>query len=281
MKVYGIDVSKWQGGINWNTVATALKASNGGANPGFAILRIGTTKSAGGLNVDKQFSANVAGCEANGVPWGVYFYSYDRSAAAAKKSAQAVVAALKGHKPTYPIYFDVEYEPYNTGKDGSGRSAAQVKADNTTIIKTAMDVLEDAGYFAGIYCSRNFFTAYTNLSELEAYSKWEAAYTSSDTEIINNHMWQYSSKNALGVPGFGQSLDCDVCYLDFPAVIKAAGLNGWAKASVPKDNQPPKAEDSTVDWDASGNDFIITASKGDRPALREVCERLQLPVKNA
>lgn len=119
-KIYGIDVSHHQGAINWKQTASELRRVNGGTSPGFAILRVGYSArhGKGGLWMDNQWTKNVEGCEAYGVPMGVYVYSYDTSPEAAAITARQVVNQLRGHIWDYPIYLDVEYEPYNTGKDG-------------------------------------------------------------------------------------------------------------------------------------------------------------------
>lgn len=227
MNVYGIDVSHHQGTIDWKTVASELKRVNNNKNPGFAILRVGysTRTGKGGLVTDGQILSNIAGCEKYGVPMGIYFYSYDQSANAAKITAQQVAKMLEGHKFDYPIYYDVEYEPFNKTCG---------KATNTAIIKAALDTLEDSGYYAAVYCSKDFFLNYTNLSELKDYDKWEAAYSKSDTTAVSNGLWQYSSSNALGIAGFGKNLDCDVCYRDYPSIMRKAGLNGYAKPTEKK-----------------------------------------------
>lgn len=138
---------------------------------------------------------------------------------------------IRGYKPEYPIFYDVEYEPFNAGKEtddpAKKRSMEEVRATNTAMIQAALETLENAGYYAVVYCSRDFFLNYTDLAELDAYDKWEAAYTATDTDVVENGIWQYSSKNPLNIPGFGDSLDCDVAYKDYPSIIKAAGLNGW------------------------------------------------------
>lgn len=232
MKIYGIDVSHHQGAINWQRTASELRRVNGGSNPGFALLRVGYSArhGKGGLYTDGQFLANVQGCEKYGVPMGVYFYCYDTSPAAARITAQQVVKMLSGHKFAYPIYYDVEYEKYhlNCGK-----------AQNTAIIKAALEVLEAAGYYAAVYCSRDFFLNYTNLSALSGFDKWEAAYTATDTAAVQNGLWQYSSKNALKIAGFGNSLDCDVSYKNYPAIMRQAGLNGYAKQATTDTTQIP------------------------------------------
>lgn len=225
MKIYGIDVSHHQGTINWQQTASELRRVNGGSSPGFALLRAGYSArhGKGGLWTDGQFLANIRGCEQNNIPKGVYFYCYDQSAAAARLTAQQVVKMLDGHKWDYPIYYDVEYEPFN-------KSCG--KATNTAIIQAALEVLEAAGYYAAVYCSRDFFLNYTNLSALSGFDKWEAAYTATDTAAVQNGLWQYSSKNALKIAGFGKSLDCDVSYKDYPAIMRQAGLNGYAKQAT-------------------------------------------------
>ena len=152
-KIYGIDVSHHQGAINWATVAAELRRVNGGTSPGFAILRAGYSArhGKGGLYMDGQLLRNIKGCEQYGVPMGIYFYCYDQSADAAATTAEQVVKAISGHKFDYPIYYDVEYEPFNK---------VCGKATNTTIIKSALGVLEQAGYYAAVYCSRDFFLNY-------------------------------------------------------------------------------------------------------------------------
>lgn len=268
MKIYGIDVSHHQGAINWQRTASELRRVNGGSNPGFALLRVGYSArhGKGGLYMDGQFLTNLAACEKHGVPVGVYFYCYDTSPAAARITAQQVVKMLSGHKFAYPIYYDVEYEKYhlNCGK-----------AQNTAIIKAALEALEAGGYYAAVYCSRDFFINHTDLSGLANFDKWEAAYTATDTAAVQNGLWQYSSKNALKIAGFGNSLDCDVCYKDYPAIMRQAGLNGYAKQAANTNTQTPAAPA------ASRYQFSLgPVSSGDKKpietALLPVVQRLAL-----
>ena len=143
-KVYGIDVSYHQGVIDWQKTASELRRVNGGKNPGFAFLRVGRSNldGKGGLSLDSQWKNNLAGCEANGVPVGVYWYCYDESVAAVMQTAHDVVDQLKGHKFDYPIVFDMEYEPFNTGEETSDpdkkRPIEDVRATNTAMIQIRM-----------------------------------------------------------------------------------------------------------------------------------------------
>lgn len=231
MKIYGIDVSHHQGAINWEKTASELRRVNGGNSPGFAILRVGYSArhGKGGLYTDGQFLNNVAGCEKYGVPMGVYWYCYDTTAEAARITAQQVIKMLTGHKFDYPIYFDVEYGTHDGTASGYKYNSTANRANNTAIIQAALEELEKAGYYAAVYCSRDFFLNYTNLGQLAAFDKWEAAYTSSDTSAVQNGLWQYSSSNPLGIAGFGNSLDCDVAYKDYPAIMRKNGLNGYER----------------------------------------------------
>lgn len=279
-KIYGADFSHHQGTVDWATVATELRRVNGGTSPGFAILRAGYSArhGKGGLWTDGQFLRNIRECEKYGIPMGVYFYCYDESAAAAEITAEQVAALLKGHKFAYPIYYDVEYEPFNTGKDGSGRTRAQVKATNTAMISAALSKLEKLGYYAAVYCSRDFFLNYTNLSALANFDKWEAAYTAADNDTVQNGLWQYSSTNALGIKGFGNKLDCDVCYRDYPSIMQAAGLNGYTKISGSNDdNANDTADDSTT-----LTQQIITVgpvSNGDAVQFYKLAQQLELTAR--
>lgn len=266
--IYGIDVSHHQGNIDWDRTSKELKRVNNNKNSGFAILRVGYSNRSGngGLIFDKQIYANIAGCEKYGVPMGIYFYSYDKSSEASAKTAAEVVKAISGHRFGYPIYIDVEYEPFNKGTDGSGRNRSQVKADNTAIIKAALDVFEKSGYYAAVYCSNDFFKNYTNLNELKDFDKWEAAYRSSDPKDITNGLWQYSSTNALGIAGFGKSLDCDVSYINYPSIMEKKGLNGYGKI--------PSV------WDTNGPWRIEHAEGNVKKVLKDFCELNGIKVTN-
>lgn len=260
--MYLIDVSHHQGIIDWDTVKKELIRVNNG-KAGGAMLRAGYTKTEGGLTIDKQFQRNADACEELSIPYGIYVYSYDHGTIAAKRSMNDLIELLQStcRLPEYPVYYDIEYETFNkkAGKDL-----------NTAIVISAMTTLEASGYFAGVYASRDFFLNYLKLKDLLKYSLWEAAYTKSDTGSIANDMWQYSSTNALGISGFGNYLDCNVCYRDFPSIIKAAGLNGFSNHD----------ESKAVDWNSKNNEFIITATGADRIALKNLCDSYHLPVKN-
>ena len=139
----GIDVSKWQPQIDWQKV----KADG----IDFAIIRVGFCYNNGALKLDSAFTQHIKGALAAGLDVGIYLYSYAATVQAARRAAQEVIRAVKPYKLTYPIAFDIEYESIYTG--GS-------KQTNTEICKAFLDEVEAAGYYAMLYCSKDFLDSY-------------------------------------------------------------------------------------------------------------------------
>ena len=161
MKIYGIDVSKWQGTIDWAKVkAAGVK---------FAIIRIGTTQ-----GKDGKFEQNYTAAKAQGIDVGVYFYTYSKTQAANAADAQTVVNWLAGRKLEYPVYFDLE---------DSSLLSGYTNADRTNFCIAFNTVIENAGYYAGVYTGYYWLNNYVNASTLRArYPIWMARYLNSGTD---------------------------------------------------------------------------------------------------
>lgn len=203
-----IDVSKWQGTVDW----TAVK----NAGVGHAMLRAGYGSSPG--QTDPQFQRNAAACERHGVQWGAYWYSYATTPAAARQEARCCLSVLQGLKPGMPVAYDIEYEPGILALDNAARTA---------LVHAFLGEVEAAGYYGILYASTDFLRNRLNWRALTCYDVWAAQYGSTCTSPLPYGIWQYSSKNPLGIPGFGSSLDCNHVYKDYPAVVRTAGLNGF------------------------------------------------------
>lgn len=206
MRRVGIDVSRWQGKIDW------VKVKNYGMD--FAMVRLG--KGVRNLEYDKTADYNINECMRLGIPVGVYVYSYSNTAAEAAELMRQTMEWIKTkqYKLDMPVAFDVEYDDCHT---------TCTKSVNSAKIKAAMDVVESYGYYGIVYASLNFLTAYTDLTKLQSYDKWIAAYRGVDNIGIPHGMWQYTSKGSiLGIKG---NVDKDVAYKDYPTIIKRAGLN--------------------------------------------------------
>ncbi len=202
----GCDVSRWQGTIDWQQVKNSGAVS-------FVILRAGLGRSSS--EIDPTFDTNYAGCQAAGLPVGAYWYSYATDAASAQAEAQTCLAAIRGKKLEYPVWFDQEYNPATKNMTVQQR---------TDVVKTFCNALEKAGYYTGLYCSRNWLTNDVDSSQLKAYDIWVASYTKTPGTVpLPYGMWQYSSTGRL--PGIGSNVDLDIAYKDYPAIIRRAGLN--------------------------------------------------------
>ena len=206
----GIDVSYAQTSVDWPKVKAA--------DIDFAMIRVGWCYNSGALKVDKLFQSHMEGALAAGLDVGVYLYSYATTAQAARRAAKEVIEAVKPYKLSYPIAFDIEYESIYTG--GS-------KQVNTDICKAFLDEVEAAGYYAMLYCSKDFLDSYLLPDQLTAYDKWIAQYASACTSKHAHGIWQYTGSGK--VDGVAGSVDRDVAYKDYPAII--AKLNGQAQKS--------------------------------------------------
>lgn len=207
MEIKGIDVSKYQGVVDW------AKVKESGVQ--FAILRAGYGRAI--KQVDPFFATNYKGCKAAGMPVGAYWYSYADDIAAAKLEAQTCLEAIRDKQFEFPIWFDQEYET---------KIKALTDQQRTDIVKTFCDTLEAAGYYTGIYCSRDWLQNYLIADQLKAYDVWVAAYGKTAGSVpLPYGMWQYSSTGR--VPGISGNVDLDIAYKDYPAIIRRAKLNGY------------------------------------------------------
>lgn len=247
-----IDVSKWQGAMNWATV------KNAGVR--HAMIRAGYGNSV--RQTDPQFKRNAAQCIALGIDWGVYWYSYATSPEMARQEARCCLQVIKGLKPTMPVAYDIEYEP---------GILALSNAQRTAMVKAFLEEVEAAGYYGILYASTNFIQTKLNWRELTQYDVWAAQYGSRCTCPLPFGIWQYSSSNPLGIPGYGKSLDCNHVYKNYPAIIQSAGLNGFTS---PDPNPAP---------DLSTMRQILTigpVTMGDALQIQSLCESLGITGEN-
>ena len=163
--VKGIDVSGFQGNINWNAVA------NSGVQ--YAMIRLGNTT----YGADSKFVQNVLGANAAGIRTGVYVYTYAQNAAQAAADAQYAVAAMANLPVSFPVAIDIE------DSSQSGLTAAQQQE----IVNTFCSIVYNAGYHPMVYSYRNWFT--TKLGAT-VWDHWVADYSDS-CGFGPAAMWQY------------------------------------------------------------------------------------------
>ena len=187
----GIDVSNYQGTVDWNKVKAA--------GIDFAILKVGPVYG----NPDDSFERNAAECERLGIPYGVYYYSYARSIKDANKEADRTLAWLGGHHPSLPVYYDLEDSYILQDPDFS-------KDKLTQIAQAFCNRMEAVGFKSGIYANLNWLNNYLNSPSLSGYDHWVAQYNWRCDYAGSYSFWQYSSSG--NVPGVNGRCDMNYCF---------------------------------------------------------------------
>lgn len=208
----GIDISKWQGEINWDKV----KASKC-PKVDFVILR-----SNYGKYYDSTLERNATECERVGVPYGLYVFSTAQTIGQVMDEATSVIMFAKQHKVSWPIYFDFEDEAMAKLMQIHGRD--YIRIFNEMII-TFCDYIEDAGYFAGVYFNQNFRLNYVNDYIKDRYAIWYAYYRKKLDFKKPNLIWQYANNGV--VAGIIGDVDMNMTDYDIGKTIKIHKLNHW------------------------------------------------------
>ena len=223
MALKGIDVSKWNGNINWE------KVRNSGIN--FAIIREGYGKKDPN-QVDKKFKDNINGAKSVGIHTGVYHYSYADSVEDAINEAQFCLENIKGLKLEYPIVFDIE-------------DKEQLKLNNrqrTDIVKAFCGEIEKNGYYAMFYCNLNWLNNYLYKDELlSKYDLWLAQWGTSSPSASCG-IWQYSSTGK--VDGIVGNVDLNQASKSYSEIMKSKGLNGFGIGNPNQPQQKPEIMDT-------------------------------------
>lgn len=196
----GIDVSSWQGEIDWQKVKDA--------GVEFAMIRVGYQVDFGAEYVlDKYFKANISGAEAVGLPVGVYFYSYANSIEEAKDQAEWIIAQLKDYRAELGIAFDWEdWGDFNA----AGMSFRKINQ----VAQAFLDTAKSAGYRGWLYGSKVYLD---RIWEPTQHDIWLAQYYDYVTYEGDYAMWQLS--NTGQVDGIRGDVDLDIMYLDKPAPV--------------------------------------------------------------
>ena len=205
--IRGIDISQFQTVTSWNSVANSVD---------FVIIRVGTTT---GLNNDNfrkdtKFESHYEGARNAGIPVGIYYYSGANTLSGFQKNANECVEYLNGKSVDYPVYLDVEQ---SSGQMSLGKSTL------TSYILSALNIISNAGYKAGVYANQDWFNNYVDGAAIRnaGYSTWLARYPSAKYAVdpsgydysSNYDIWQYSSVGQ--VSGISGEVDVDVSYVDF------------------------------------------------------------------
>ena len=211
----GIDVSAHQKHIDWSKVKTD-----------FAILRAGYGRYL--TQKDTEFEANYKGAKDNGIPVGAYWYSYAMSEDEARAEADVFLAVLKDKQFDYPVFYDVE----------ESNQLALGKTKVSAIVKAFLEKVEKAGYWVGLYMSASPLTTHVSDDIKKRYTIWVANIGVTKPTYSGAYgLWQYSWKGSVN--GITGDVDMDYSYQDYPAQIKAKGLNGYGTEPNPEPAPEP------------------------------------------
>lgn len=191
----GIDVSKWQGDIDFSKLKSA--------GVEFVIIRIGSSTGINGENfIDSKFIQNIKNANSVGIPVGVYFYSYANSVDRAISDAKWIIENIKDYKVELPIAFDWE-------NWGSFNTYELSFFGLTNMAKRFMDTVKASGYDAMLYSSKTYLE---NIWMSVDYPVWLAHYTKNTNYAGDYSYWQICSNGR--VDGINGDVDIDIRYID-------------------------------------------------------------------
>lgn len=217
----GIDVSAWQGNIDWASVRQD--------KVDFAMIR-----AAAGTTVDRLFLQNMKGA---GLPLGVYLYSYARTPAEATAEARVLLTLIKPFKITYPVAYDIEDKMQH----------ALSVSERTALVQAFCSVIKEAGYRPAVYTSASWFGSMLALSALGDIDKWVAQWDASQSILgEDTAIWQHSATGR--VKGIKGDVDLNIAYRDYTKALPAP----VAVAATPKPVTLPPVTGTPAASDSRG-----------------------------
>lgn len=199
--IKGIDVSKYQGDIDWQKVkADGVE---------FAIIRMGYRGyGTGKIMIDESFEQNMVEAQKAGIKLGVYFFSQAINEAEAIEEASLVIESIQNYDITYPVVFDMEEI-----HEGTARTASLSKQELTDVAIAFCETVKNAGYTPMVYANIKWFMEHVDLSQLTQYDKWFAQYYKTPFFPYDLQMWQYTGSGK--VDGIAGKVDMNICFKEY------------------------------------------------------------------
>lgn len=204
----GIDISEFNGDVDLAGLKGQIE---------FVIIRCGYGGDYTNQD-DPQFENNVRKCEAAGIPWGTYLYSYAKDTSMAQSEAAHTLRLLKGKHPQYGVWYDVEDSTLPTG---------EALIDN---VVTYCQAIQQAGYYCGLYSFLFWMQTRLNSPRLDPYDKWVAQWSSQLDYQKPAGMWQFTNQLVLN----GKTFDGNWAYKDYPALTVGKEETDMTEAEVVK-----------------------------------------------
>lgn len=241
MAIKGIDVSEFQGNIDWD------KVKNSGVE--FAILKLGNIYDYDANYKDSKFDTNYKNAKAKGIKVGVYIYNYCNTVDTLKKGLEWAIKKLNGKKLDLPFYLDME------DKDIQG----ETKATLTNQCNEFAKYVKSKGYRAGVYANVNWLKNELNPSNFDKdISVWVAQYYKECQYEGKYDIWQYASNGKVS----GISGNCDMNYLyNTDIIIESGSTDDSDKKSIDElaqeviDGKWGDGEDRKTKLEKAGYDY--------------------------
>ncbi len=197
----GIDVSKYQGTIDWAKVAKD--------DVNFAFIRVGYRGYETGKNaMDERFKTNIEGALSNGIPVGVYFVTKAITPEEAKDEAEWIIRNIKPYNVTWPVVMDFE-----GAKDETDRTYNLTLQARTEIVIAFCDTLKAAGYTPMLYGGVGTYMTKMNITKLEGYDRWFAQYFNEPHFPYAMTIWQATDEGSIN--GIKGNVDIDYAMYDY------------------------------------------------------------------
>lgn len=197
--IAGIDVSEFQGSIDWEKVRKA--------GVDFAMIRLGYSGSATGqISMDTRFRENISGARKAGIEVGVYFFSQAKTTEEAVSEAKYVIRHIRMHGVTYPVAYDME--PVS-----GSRISGLTKKQKTRIADAFCTIIRRNGYKPMVYGNPSWLSNQIDRSYLTKYGTWLAHYSGTNyTDYSYSYkMWQYSDRGKIS--GISGKVDLDIYFI--------------------------------------------------------------------
>ena len=196
----GIDVSRYQGSIDWEKVARD--------DVEYAFIRLGIRGyTEGAIQEDETFEDNIVGARRNNIDVGVYFFTQATSVQEAEEEAQYVLDMIEPYRVDYPVVIDVE-----TVTNANARTSDLTKEERTQYCIAFCEIIKNAGYTPMIYGNLKTFMLMLDIEQLEDYDKWFAYYDDHFYFPYDFKVWQYT--DAGKVNGIGKDVDLNISFED-------------------------------------------------------------------
>ena len=215
----GIDVSQWNGNINWTQVKKAGYS--------FVFIRVsGRGATGGGLYTDDRYKTNLEGAIAAGLDVGVYTYTQSITVAEAQQEARFVIDLIKGYNINLPIIYDYEFYP-----NGRLQNAKLSRATATAICNAFCATIENSGYTAMMYSYKSLLNSNLNPDNItKYYPLWLAIYNDTANYKGDYNYWQYSDSGQ--VPGINHATDLNYGYMKAPDKVASLTLTPQSDSAI-------------------------------------------------